>query len=78
MATNKNEAVFTLLPQGMSKLNDFLPLLPIGRSTVLKMVEAGEFPKPYAIGKGTKAWKNAEVLAWIDAHGKDCEVQHDC
>lgn len=71
----QNKEIPILPPQGMSKLSTLIPLLPVSRSTVLKMVDAGEFPKPYSVGKGTKAWKNAEVLAWIDAHGKDGEVQ---
>lgn len=68
MKTSSNDVIFTLSPQGMSKLNDFLPLLPIGKSTVLKLVKSGDFPQPHTVGKGTKAWLNIDILNWIESH----------
>lgn len=59
----------TLSPQGMSRLKDILPLLPFGKSTLWKMVKNGTFPQPIKFGTHCTAWKNADILAWIDEQG---------
>ncbi|UTO04917.1 AlpA family phage regulatory protein [Moraxella sp. FZLJ2107] len=59
----------TLSPQGMSRLKDILPLLPFGKSTLWRMVKDGTFPQPIRFGTHCTAWKNSEVLAWIEQQG---------
>ncbi len=59
----------TLSPQGMSRLKDILPLLPFKKSTLWRMVKDGTFPQPIKFGTHCTAWKNSEVLAWIEQQG---------
>ncbi|UXZ05542.1 helix-turn-helix transcriptional regulator [Moraxella nasicaprae] len=57
----------TTLPQdGMSRLNQLLPYLPIGKSTVWAWVKQGKFPPPIKFGTHCTAWKNSDILSWLD------------
>lgn len=39
----------------------------LSRSSVYKLVKAGQFPKPISIYGRTSAWITAEVDQWVDA-----------
>ncbi len=39
---------------------------PIHRSTLLRGVNAGRFPKPLTIGPGTIRWRTSELIAYRD------------
>jgi len=42
-------------------------LLGISRTTVWRMVRAGEFPRPRAVSENRKAWLESEVSEWVNA-----------
>jgi predicted DNA-binding transcriptional regulator AlpA len=42
-------------------------LLGVSPRHVWRMCDAGQFPKPVAIGTKLKRWPRAVVLAWIEA-----------
>lgn len=67
--TTKSQQSHTLHPQGMSRAKDILPLLPFGKRTLWRKVKSGEFPQPVRFSTNCTAWKNADVLAWIDEQG---------
>ncbi|MFW2178510.1 MULTISPECIES: helix-turn-helix transcriptional regulator [unclassified Moraxella] len=56
----------TLPPQGVSRAKQILQLVPIGKTTLYKLVKQGKFPQPIKLGENTTVWRNAEVLAWLD------------
>ncbi len=39
----------------------------LGRSSLYKAIEKGEFPKPVSIGKRAVAWRSDEVDQWIES-----------
>lgn len=46
-------------------LEQVLALVPVGRTTIYNMVNAGEFPRQIKIGKRAAVWIKSEVDAWI-------------
>lgn len=57
-----------LLPQGMSRAKDLLPFLPFGITSLWNYTKAGKFPKPIKISPTVTAWRNADVIAWLEHH----------
>ena len=41
--------------------------LRVSRSTLLRWIEIGAFPKPLAIGPRTLRWRAEEVESWLDS-----------
>lgn len=60
-----------LLPQGMSRAKDLLPFLPFGITSLWNYTKAGKFPKPVKISPTVTAWRNADVLAWLESQHVD-------
>lgn len=60
-----------LLPQGMSRARDLLPFLPFGITSLWNYTKAGKFPKPVKISPTVTAWRNADVIAWLE--NQTCE-----
>ena len=67
-ASLKNELISTLPPQGMSRAKEILPFLPFGRTTLHEWSRDGQFPAGIKLTPTMVAWKNSEVLAWIESH----------
>lgn len=47
------------------RIDDFLPLIPIGRSTLWFWVRRGLFPKPFKRG-GKTLWHREDILKWLE------------
>lgn len=60
-----------LLPQGLSRAKQLLPFLPFGITTLWNYTKAGKFPKPVKISPTVTAWRNADVIAWLE--NQTCE-----
>ena len=41
-------------------------LLKVSRTTLWRMVKAGDFPPPMQVSKGIKAWKLSTVHEWLN------------
>ena len=41
-------------------------LLKVSRTTLWRMVKAGDFPAPMQVSKGIKAWKLSTVHEWLN------------
>ena len=67
---NRN-LVKLLPPQGMSRARDILPLLPFGRTTLHEWSRDGRFPASVRLSPTIVAWRNAEVLEWLDNKSLD-------
>lgn len=67
--THNDKDLVKLLPlQGMSRAKDILPLLPFSRTTLHEWSRDGRFPKSIRLSPNMVAWKNAEVLEWLNNH----------
>lgn len=44
-----------------------LAMTGLTRASLYKLIREGTFPKPYALGPRTTAWKAGEVIAWMSS-----------
>ena len=49
------------------KLPQVLEIYPVGRTTWLNGVNAGEYPQPYRLGKRITAWRKADIIKLCEA-----------
>ncbi len=64
----KNELAKNLPVQGMSRAKTLLPFLPFSRTTLHEWSRDGRFPKSIRLSPTMVAWKNSEVLEWLENH----------
>jgi prophage regulatory protein len=50
---------------------EILAVLPLSRSTIWRMVQAGTFPAPIRLTPGRIGWQWSAVLAWIEERKKN-------
>jgi len=70
-ASNHHHKVLTvptLAPQGMSRAKDILPFLPFSRTTLHEWSRNGRFPASVKLSATMVAWRNADVLKWLENH----------
>ena len=48
------------------RLREVLRLTGLSRSTLYRKLKANEFPKPVKLGKRAVAWRESEVIDWIN------------
>ena len=68
---HNSDLVKLLPPQGMSRARDILPFLPFGRTTLHEWSRDGRFPASVRLSPTMVAWKNSEVLEWLDNKSLD-------
>lgn len=69
-ANYNNDSLSKILPhQGMSRAKDILPLLPFSRTTLHEWSRDGRFPASIRLSPTMVAWKNSEVLEWLNNYG---------
>jgi prophage regulatory protein len=56
------------------KMSDVIARLGVSRSTIWRLTQSGDFPRPVAISPGRKGWLKSQVDAWI-ANGFRAERQ---
>ena len=49
------------------KLKEVMDCTGLGRSTIYKYIEKGEFPKSISLGERAVAWLESEVHDWMMA-----------
>ncbi|WP_171230683.1 AlpA family transcriptional regulator [Ruegeria sp. HKCCA4008] len=42
-------------------------LTGLSRSTIYEWINSGRFPKPLQLGPRTVAWREADILEWIES-----------
>ena len=47
------------------KIDDVMVRLGVSRSTIWRLTQSGDFPRPVAISPGRKGWLKSQVDAWI-------------
>jgi prophage regulatory protein len=48
----------------MLDLNEVLKIVPIARSTLLRMVKLKQFPQPTFISENRRVWYEDQIIAW--------------
>ena len=47
------------------RIEEVSSMTSLSRSTIKRMVRAGEFPAPIRVGKNRVAWEKEELEAWV-------------
>lgn len=47
-------------------LSDLRRMVPLSRSSIYAKVAAGDFPAPLRLSANRVAWREADVLAWLN------------
>jgi len=55
-----------LPPQGMSRASQLLPFVPFSKTTLFEWSKDGRFPAPVKLSPTMTAWRNSEVIAWLE------------
>ena len=67
--TAPTNPISTHLPaQGMSRASQLIPFLPFGSSTLWAWSRDGRFPSPVKLSPTMTAWRNADVIEWLESH----------
>ena len=67
-ATKQTTSIKHLPPQGMSRASQLIPFLPFGSSTLWAWSRDGRFPAPAKLSPTMTAWRNADVIEWLESH----------
>jgi prophage regulatory protein len=46
-----------------------LQIVPLSRSTILREIAAGRFPRPRRVTRRLVAWSEADIRAWLATSG---------
>lgn len=65
-ATKQTTSIKHLPPQGMSRASQLIPFLPFGSSTLWAWSRDGRFPAPVKLSPTMTAWRNADVIHWLN------------
>lgn len=67
MSTKDTNPTHDLNPIGMMRAKQVLELVPFGRASLWKFAKSGQFPAPIRVTGGITAWRNADVIEWLEA-----------
>lgn len=62
-------------PIGMMRAKQVIELVPFGRASLWKFAKDGRFPAPIKVTGGITAWRNADVIAWLEAQSAANDVE---
>jgi prophage regulatory protein len=48
------------------RLREVLKRISVSRSTLLRSVARGDFPRPVLVGKRCRGWIEADILHWLN------------
>lgn len=54
----------------MLKLNEVVKAVTLSKSTIYRLIKAGQFPGPVGLSRGRVAWQSEEIEAWRCARPK--------
>ena len=52
------------------RTGDVLKIVPVGRSTLWRLVKRSEFPRPIRIGPRAVGWRVSDIEAWLESRPK--------
>lgn len=67
MTTKEKNQTYDLNPIGMMRAKQVLELVPFGRASLWKFAKNGQFPAPIRVTGGITAWRNKDVIGWLEA-----------
>ncbi len=70
-AAKQTISIKHLPPQGMSRASQLIPFLPFGSSTLWAWSRDGRFPAPVKLSPTMTAWRNADVIEWLESHASN-------
>nr|WP_320050747.1 AlpA family phage regulatory protein [uncultured Desulfuromonas sp.] len=53
-------------PERLLRLPQVMEIVPLGKSTIWKMVAEQRFPAPLKISRRCTVWKRSSVMAWLE------------
>ncbi|MDO4441353.1 MAG: AlpA family phage regulatory protein [Moraxella sp.] len=56
----------TLPTHPLLRMSEFMPFLPIGKSTVWVWIKDGKFPQPIKLSPTVTVWRNSDIQEWLD------------
>ncbi|KAA0929513.1 AlpA family phage regulatory protein [Psychrobacter sp. ANT_H56B] len=68
-----NSLLKHLPPQGMSRASQLLPFVPFSKTTLFEWSKDGRFPAPIKLSPTMTAWRNSEVIAWLEGQSANVE-----
>ncbi|WP_201591075.1 helix-turn-helix transcriptional regulator [Psychrobacter fozii] len=76
MTTKEIKQIHDINPIGMMRAKQVLELVPFGRASLWKFAKSGQFPQPIRVTGGITAWRNQDVIDWLEAQSaaNDAEV----
>jgi prophage regulatory protein len=51
----------------MLSMKQVLNIVPVSRSTLSRMIDAGRFPRSVSLSDGRVAWFEDEIIAWQES-----------
>lgn len=61
----------TLPPEGLSRIDRVLEIIPTSRTSWYRGIQEGRFPAPVRIGPNQAAWRNSDILELLDRLGRE-------
>ena len=55
------------MPVRLLKRQQVKEITTLSRARIYDMIKRGVFPKPIKIGERAVAWREADIIAWLDA-----------
>lgn len=56
------------------KKNAVLEICALSHSTLYRWMSKGDFPLPLSLGERAVAWKEDEIMAWIESRPRTCLI----
>jgi prophage regulatory protein len=48
------------------RLASVIEVTGLSRSTIYRMMDAGQFPRPLRLGPGSVGWRTSAIVGWVD------------
>jgi prophage regulatory protein len=73
MAKHKTKTVESAPPddERLIETKELLARIPLDRSTIWRMVQAGQFPRPLQLTPSRIAWRWSAVVQWLTERERD-------
>ncbi len=62
----KQEQPFSHNADRFLRIREMLWRVGLSRSSIYRMIEAGDFPKQIRVNQSTVVWSENEIIAWMD------------
>ncbi len=61
------------------RIKDVCTALGLSRSTVYRLVEAGDFPAPVKLSRRAVGWNEAQIHHWVNTRNNAADTyRHEC